>query len=391
MDRHRTARRVLGALTLLAAAALLPLAALAHKNLLTNAATTLVLLGPFAIVGMLVTRRKPRNPIGWLLLSFALCFLVSNDAALYLVARYRIGHQLPLAPVMLFLQPLWETSLLILPLVVLLFPDGRLPSPRWKAVLWGYLAVCAVFLVAACGRAAYVLASGQIRVDGSGDLTTASSAWLDHYATPAGFLLLVAFSLCFAARQVLSWRRSSGERREQYKWLVTGATVSVVCVVLSAEIGGSAGWRQVVSNLLAFGIAATPAGIGIAILKYRLYDIDRIISRTLAYALVTGVTVGVYAGLVLLATRAFSVNSPVAVAGATLAAAALFSPLRRRVQRAVDRRFNRARYDADRTVAAFADRLRDAVDLDTVRGDLAAAVHQALEPAHVSIWTSKPS
>ena len=125
-----------------------------------------------------------------------------------------------------------------------------------------------------------------------------------------------------------------------------------------------------------------------AILKYRLYDIDRIISRTLAYALVTGMLVGVYAGLVLLATQGLRFRGTVAVAAATLAAAALFNPLRRRVQRAVDRRFNRARYDADRTVTAFAARLQDTVDLDSVQDDLAGVVHHALEPAHVSVWIS---
>ena len=129
--------------------------------------------------------------------------------------------------------------------------------------------------------------------------------------------------------------------------------------------------------------------IGVAILKYRLYAIDRIISRTLAYAIVTGLLVGVYAGLVLLATRVLSFHSTVAVAASTLAAAALFSPLRRRVQQVVDRRFNRARYDADQTVAAFAAHLKDAVDLDSVRDDLAAAVQQALEPARLSVWISQ--
>jgi hypothetical protein len=129
--------------------------------------------------------------------------------------------------------------------------------------------------------------------------------------------------------------------------------------------------------------------IAVAVLKYRLYDIDRIISRTLAYTIVTGLLVGVYAGLVLLATHVLSFHSTVAVAASTLAAAALFTPLRRRVQRAVDRRFNRARYDADQTMAAFAARLKDAVDLDAIRDDLAGVVHQALEPAHVSVWISR--
>ena len=137
-----------------------------------------------------------------------------------------------------------------------------------------------------------------------------------------------------------------------------------------------------------FASFALPVAISVAILKYRLYEIDRIISRTLAYAIVTGLLVGVYAGLVLLATRVLSFHTPVAVAASTLAAAALFNPLRRRVQRAVDRRFNRARYDADQTVTAFAARLQDAVDLDAVHDDLARVVHQALEPAHVSVWIS---
>jgi hypothetical protein len=136
-------------------------------------------------------------------------------------------------------------------------------------------------------------------------------------------------------------------------------------------------------------VAGIPLACAVAVLKYRLYDIDRIISRTLAYAIVTGLLVGVYAGLVLLATEVLRFRTPVAVAAATLAAAALFNPLRQRVQRAVDRRFNRARYDADKTAAAFAARLKDAVDLDSVRDELAGVVYQALEPAHVSVWISQ--
>ena len=148
---------------------------------------------------------------------------------------------------------------------------------------------------------------------------------------------------------------------------------------------------QVIGGVGIVAVLALPVSMGVAILKYRLYDIDRIISRTLAYALVTGLLVGVYAGLVLLATQVLRFSSPVAVAASTLAAAALFNPVRRRVQRAVDRRFNRARYDADQTVAAFAGRLKDAVDLDTVQADLLDAVGSALEPAHLSVWLSRDS
>jgi hypothetical protein len=183
--------------------------------------------------------------------------------------------------------------------------------------------------------------------------------------------------------QVGSWRRSSGERRQQLKWLASGAAICGVSGI-SAVATSSAIWE-----VLIVGFAALPVSIGVGILKYRLYDVDRIISRTLAYAIVTGLLVGVYAGLVLLTTQVFRVHTPVAVAASTLAAAALFNPLRRRVQRAVDHRFNRARYDADQTVAAFAARLKDAVDLDAVQNDLAGVVRKALEPAHVSVWVSQ--
>jgi hypothetical protein len=188
------------------------------------------------------------------------------------------------------------------------------------------------------------------------------------------------FWLAAIGRQALSWRRSADERRQQLKWLASGAAV---CGVLGiwAITTNSAIWE-----VLILGFIALPVSIGIGILKYRLYDIDRIISRTLAYAIVTGLLIGVYAGLVLLATGVLEVRGPVAVAAATLAAAALFSPVRRWVQHRVDRRFNRARYDADRTVAAFAARLQDTVELDSVRGELASAVSRALEPAHVSVW-----
>jgi hypothetical protein len=141
-------------------------------------------------------------------------------------------------------------------------------------------------------------------------------------------------------------------------------------------------------SVLWCGLAALPVSMGVAILRYRLYEIDRIISRTLAYAIVTGLLVGVYAGLVLLATQVLRFHDQVAVAAATLVAAALFSPLRGRVQRVVDRHFNRARYNADLTIAAFASRLQDAVDANAVRADLTGVVQAALEPAHVSLWTA---
>ena len=189
--------------------------------------------------------------------------------------------------------------------------------------------------------------------------------------------------------QVVSWRRSAGERRQQLNWLMAGGAAALVSFIAAVFASAAHGAWQVVGDVLVIGLAALPAAIGVGILKYRLYEIDRIISRTLAYAIVTGLLVGVYAGLVLLARQVLTVDSPVAVAASTLAAAALFSPLRRRVQRVVDRRFNRVRYDGERTVEAFAARLKDAVDLDMIRADLAGVVNRALEPTHVLVWTAR--
>ena len=202
------------------------------------------------------------------------------------------------------------------------------------------------------------------------------------------FLVLLASWLASLAGQALSYRRSSGERRHQLKWLLAGAASCLAGLVLTLTGSFPGGWGVVIQILGAAGVITLPVCIGIGILKYQLFDIDRILSRTVAYAIITGLLVGVYAGLVLLATQVLGFASTWAVAASTLAAAALFTPLRRRVQRAVDRRFNRARYDADRMVDAFAARLQEAVDLDTVRADLATVVHAALEPAQVSVWVS---
>jgi hypothetical protein len=195
------------------------------------------------------------------------------------------------------------------------------------------------------------------------------------------------FWASFVTRQVLSWRRATGERRAQLKWLMAGSVATVIGLAGTFLLQSFTGLLGALDNaMLGLGIFSLPVCITFAISKYHLYDIDRIISRTLAYAIVTGVLVGLYAALVLLATRLLSFQTPVAVAASTLVAAALFNPLRHRVQLRVDRRFNRTRYDADQMVAAFAARLKDTVDLESVRDDLAVAVHQALVPAHISVW-----
>jgi 4-hydroxybenzoate polyprenyltransferase len=200
------------------------------------------------------------------------------------------------------------------------------------------------------------------------------------------FLTVPVFWVLFVARQVLSWRRATGERRAQLKWLMAGSIATVIGLAGTVLLQSLTLLDDI---CLAVGIFSLPVCIIFAILKYRLYDIDRLISRTLSYTVVTGLLVGLYAGLVLFATHVLGFRAPVAVAASTLVAAALFNPLRHWVQRLVDRRFNRARYDADKTVAAFASRLRDEVDLDSIRDDLATVVYKALEPAQVSVWISQ--
>jgi hypothetical protein len=343
----------------------------------------LVIVLTFAAVGLVIARRQPGNPIGWIMVVFTLVYVLGAAASDYAVLYYRLGHHgLPLAPLALLLSAVQAPSFAMFPVVILLFPDGTVPGRAWRWAARAYAGLVAFVLALLLAAPAAALADHDVRLDSRGNLTSSShlAQWL---ANPPGWLIVPVFAaiviigLSFVGHQVLSWRAAEGDRRQQLKWLACGGAVAAASLLLAAALG--------VAELLA-GLAALPVSIGVGILRYRLYDIDRIISRTLAYTLVTGLLVGVYAGLVLLATRVLSVHTPVAVAAATLAAAALFTPLRRRVQQAVDRRFNRARYDADQTATAFAARLKDAVDLDSVRDDLAGAVQQALEPAHISIW-----
>jgi hypothetical protein len=346
----------------------------------------------FAALGAVVARHQPRNPIGWLLGACGALYLLTSVTALYAVLDFRVHHgTLPMGRAAVLIGASVFLIGVIIGLVIVLFPDGALPSRRWRPVLWAYVAACAMYVVHLFIGQSTVLAVSHLQVGYSGyplNLPAPSGA-AARVAAIGGdfFVVILACWACFVGRQVLSYRHAAGERRQQLKWLMSGAAICIVAGVAIILAGGAdspgAQAAQVAGSL---GIAALPVSISMGILRYRLYDIDRIISRTLAYAIVTGLLIGLYAGLVLLATRILSVHTPVAVAAATLAAAALFNPVRRRVQQIVDRRFNRARYDADQTVAAFAARLKDAVDLDSIRDDLAGVADQALEPAHVSVW-----
>ena len=373
-----------------------PLSGLARQSVnATGGSVPVWYSAAFAVVGLVVAWRKPRNPLGWIMLAVAGFFALSEDASFYAVADYRLRHGgLPLGWIALLAQPGWAPAIVLAALIVFLFPDGMLPSPRLRWVLWPFLGVAAVWIAGTLIITAGAIAGHRTSVDSGGNLLifdnpAGSAAWWGM-VNDLFFPLLGGIGwLVAVAAQVLSYRRACGERRQQLKWLLTGSALAGAG--LAATAGESSSHSALIRSLAVIALVATlgiPLSVGVAILKYRLYDIDRIISRTLAYAIVTGLLIGLYAGLVLLATRILSLHTPVAVAAATLAAAALFNPLRRRVQRAVDRRFNRARYDADQTVTAFAAQLKNAVDLDSVRDDLAKVVSRALEPAHLSVWIS---
>ena len=383
--RVRLTAIVLGALVLVLAGLSVPIGIAARQPF-----NGLVLLVVFtAVLGWLIIRRQPGNRIGLLLMGFGALLVFYEDAARYAVADYHVHRgTLPLGfPAVLIASELWSVMFLMPPLIILLFPDGTLP-PRWRMVCRAYLAVCALIIAILLGGGALLMRGTRIVVQGNGQLVGNSSpAGALGFVVLIGFLAVPVFWVSFVARQVLSWRRATGERRAQLKWLMAGSAASVIGLT-----GGFAFQSGMLNTVcLVVGIFSLPVCIVFAILKYHLYDIDRLISRTVSYTVVTGLLIGVYAGMVTFATRVLPFTSPVGIAASTLVAAALFNPLRRRVQRVVDRRFNRARYDADQTVAAFAGRLKDAVDLDSVRDDLATVVQQALEPAHTSIWVSRRS
>ncbi len=381
--RVRLTAIVLGALVLVLAGLSVPIG-IAARQPFDGLVLSVVLT---AVLGWLITRRQPGNRIGLLLVGYGALLVFSDDAQNYAVLDYHLHHgTLPLGfPAVLIASELWSAWFLIPPLIILLFPDGTLP-PRWRMVSRAYLAVCALIIAILLGAGAWQMSGTRIVVTSKGQLVNNSGpAGALGFVLVIGFLAVPVFWVLFVVRQVLSWRRATGERRAQLKWLMAGSAASVIG--LTAGFAFQSGMLNTVC--LVVGIFSLPVCIIFAILKYHLYDIDRLISRTVSYTVVTGLLIGVYAGMVTFATRVLPFTSPVGIAASTLVAAALFNPLRRRVQRVVDRRFNRARYDADQTVAAFAGRLKDAVDLDSVRDDLATVVQQALEPDHTSIWVSR--
>ena len=268
--------------------------------------------------------------------------------------------------------------IVLLPFPILLFPDGQLESRGARRVFAAGAALGVAFLTIVAVQDFPSLVASHIRIDSSGELqaldaTTGLFGALSAVISPAYAL----FCLAVVARQVLAYRRATGVSRQQLKWLLSGGALALIGLIATLTLNFGGGFIAVV---------ALPIGIGVGVLRYRLYEIDRLVSRTLSYALLTALLAGTFIGLVVLSTDTLALSGRVGVAASTLVAAALFNPLRVRVQRLVDRRFNRARYDADATVAAFTARLRDAVEIEAIRSDLLDAVNRAVQPAHASVW-----
>jgi hypothetical protein len=352
----------------------------------------------YATLGALIVRRAG-NLIGWLMLGEGAGVAFLNLASTYAVLGVAtFPGALPAAKQVGTAAEVGFAGVgFIIAFMFFLFPTGKLPSRRWWPV------AAAGFLLTGLSTVGLVLRPRLVQLPAPNgiSLTFRNPLGVDRLPPVLRVVLigtinglsavLVAFLAVAFVSLAVRYRAGGRLLRQQVKWLALAAVAFVICLAIALLLtGASPSWLTGIAYTLVAVIAlfGIPAAMTIAILRHRLYDIDRVISRTLEYAIVTGLLVGVYAGLVLLATQALpvSLSTPVAVAVATLAAAALFSPLRRRVQRIVDRRFNRARYDAEPTVAAFAARLKDTVDLDSVRDDLAGVVHQALEPAHLSVW-----
>jgi hypothetical protein len=339
----------------------------------------------YATVGLLLSWRPGGGRVGAILLAGAVTFAAVPFG--YVVGGVMAVNN-PLDPIanVLFLVGPASFALayaLILPIVALTFPDGHLPSPRWR---WP----AGVALAAIAGATILpVLTPGEIeRLTGTNPLgIDALPAWLSDLAGPLAGIGIVLISLLGFAAVVARYRRGSGIERQQLRWFVAAVVLAVVPITvapLADEMGGPV-WLLVAE----FGLLLVPVAIGIAVTRYRLYEIDRLISRGLSWAVLSGLLLAVYAGAILLLQTLLGdviQGQTLAVAGSTLVAAALFQPLRRRVQAAVDHRFNRARYDAERTAVDFAERLRGEVDVDHLRTALAMTAGGAVNPDGVGVW-----
>jgi hypothetical protein len=338
-----------------------------------------VLCLAFLTVGAYLGGRRPGNPVGWLLLGWGMVMAFGSFAGAYVDrGLVRDPGSLPGPDWVAWAEGVvWHPAFGLLAFLLLLFPHGRLPSPRWRAFAWLTVAVYLSLSVSAAlspkaVHLYYPQATPPVRLPVAGLADTAFD-WL-----LGGQLLVLGTAL--GSLVVRLWR-ARGEERQQVKWFVYTVVVVVVVFVATTFLLG-AGYLFPLFGLI-------PVAVAVAVFKYRLYDIDRLINRTLVYGLLTALLAGVYAGLVFLLGRLLDPavgESSLAVAGSTLGVAALFGPARRRVQELVDRRFDRRRYDAARTVEAFSARLRDHVDLDTLSTELLRVLDRTVQPTSASLW-----
>ena len=350
-------------------------------------------LAPFVVFGAVIARRQPSNPIGAILLALTVAVASCSDAGQYAVLVYEHGFHLPLGRAAVFLAPgAWGFLLVFLPLPIALFPDGCL-ARRERWLFRGYLGVCAAFLIFVAWQNSSGLLARRIQVDHNGALTSGTSPGFVTTAIEVVLVVYLLFCAAWLGRLVVAFRRSAGEVRQQLKWLLSAGVLAVSGLAIEfffSNTGSSL--LHVLGNIaLAGSLLALPIAFAVAILKYRLYEIDRLISRTLSYAIVTGTLVAVFVGIVSLTTDVLPFSSPIGVAASTLVAAALFNPLRRRVQHLLDHRFNRVRYDSETILAGFSGRLRETVDLATLERELLGAVNLSLAPGHASLWIKPPA
>jgi hypothetical protein len=387
-----TGATVLGIIAASFAVASLAISIADHKA--SNIGNVLLPTTMFAVVGVVVARRQPDNPLGWLLILVSLLENMFGFSEAYVVFNHWLGHRLNWSSyaALWFENSFWDLGLIVGLPALLLFPNGDVPpGGRWRATLRLYVIGAVLVVISQCAAATILVRLPNLQVGSNGQvLGTYKVSGFDNFlASGVAVLILVPLMVSWVVHLADAFRRSAGVLRQQLKWATLGALVLVTSIAVSVSLGDdTSALATAINSLCTILFGAFPLSLGLGILRYRLYDIDRLISRTLSYTVVTGLLIGVYVGIVVLTTDVLSFSSPVAVAASTLAAAALFNPIRTATQRLIDRRFNRAGYDAERTVAAFSAKLREAVDLDTVRTDLLAVVSQAVEPAHASIWIS---
>jgi hypothetical protein len=345
--------------------------------------------GAYATVGAVVASRRPRNPIGWVFLTVGVLAAIGSVGEWYAKAAFSGPGPLPPAALLAawtqtwFWYPLLATSTFV---PLLLFPSG-LPSRRWRPVLW--LLVVSVASVTVLSALSSTLEWAGRTVPNPIGITGMTTRDIEESLLFQLFgIILTALMAAAVVSLVLRFRRSRGAERQQLKWFVYSAVLVGLSLIASILI--PAYERSEVSGLV-FGLAISliPVSCGIAILRYRLYDIDRIINRTLVYGALTVLLAAVYVGLVVGLGTLIGENT-IVVAASTLLVAALFRPARRRIQALIDRRFYRSKYDAARTLEAFTARLREEVDLDSLTGALVGVVRDTMQPARASLWLRTP-